>query len=143
MIFVKKYFVVNICKKHFQSGLVKLGTANIQKCMIFLLFIIIAVSNHNGDQYSFTFDHGIEKSLSMDEIFKMRAKIMKRSCTFIKQLKSANRIATIGDLKEIHNLLHDLNTPLDVISSKLKPFDKQNLSYQTKFNIDGVGEPRV
>ena len=66
---------------------------------------------------------------------------MKRSCSFIKQLKSANRIATIGELKEIHYLLHDLNTPLDVISSKLQPFDKQNLSDQTKFNIDGVGEP--
>jgi len=66
---------------------------------------------------------------------------MKRSCSFIQQLKSANKIATIDELKEIHYLLHDLNTPLDVISSKLAPFDKQNLSYQTKFNIDGVGEP--
>ena len=66
---------------------------------------------------------------------------MRRSCSFIKQLISANKIATIDELKEIHYLLHDLNIPMDVITSKLERYKQQKVQLRTRFNIDSVGEP--
>ena len=63
---------------------------------------------------------------------------MKRSCSFIKQLIDANKIATIEELKEIHYLLHDLNVPTNVITSKLKRYKHHKLELRTHFNIQGL-----
>ena len=104
--------------------------------------MFIKVYYSTAGQYSSEFYDVVKKKFqSTSEIFELRRKIMKRSCSFLSQLKSANKIAKIDELKEIHYLLHDLNIPLDVIKSQLEPYKKQKPPYQTQFNIDGVGEP--
>ena len=114
------YAIVIWCKRNSKSG-----HNFYQKCILFLMlsFLFITVYQSN------TFENSVElydvtekKSPSIDEIFEMRRKIMRRSCSFIKQLISANKIATIDELKKIHYLLHDLNIPLDVITSKLERY---------------------
>jgi len=102
--------------------------------------LCISIS-YTAKNYVELYDVTEKRSLPIEEIFEMRKKIMKRSCSFIKQLIDANKIATIDELKEIHYLLHDLNVPTNVITSKLKRYKQQKLELRTHFNIDSVGEP--
>ena len=133
------YAIVIWCKRNSKSG-----HNFYQKCILFLMlsFLFITVYQSN------TFENSVElydvtekKSPSIDEIFEIRRKVMKRTCSFIKQLISANKIATIDELKEIHYLLHDLNIPLDVITSKLERYKQQKVQLRTRFNMDSVGKP--
>ena len=52
---------------------------------------------------------------------------MKKSCEFINKLNTANRIATISKLKEIHLHLHDLKISRDIIAKKLSPYDETTI----------------
>ena len=60
----------------------------------------------------------------------VRGSLIQRSCEFINKLNTANRIATITQLKEIHLLLHDLEISRDMIAKKLSPYD------ETKIELD-------
>ena len=60
----------------------------------------------------------------------IRGSLLQRSCEFINKLNTANRIATITHLKEIHLLLHDLEISRSLISEKLSPYD------ETKIELD-------
>ena len=60
----------------------------------------------------------------------VRGSLLQRSCEFINKLNTANRLATISQLKEIHLLLHDLEISRGLISEKLSPYD------ETKIELD-------
>ena len=79
----------------------------------------------------------------VEQVFHRRKEILDRSCTFIKQLNTANRIATVKELKEIHLLLHDLAKSRDNIVSKLEPFNETEIRLnKLQYGIiDGVGAP--
>ena len=71
-----------------------------------------------------------DESLEIEEVFHKRDEILQRSCEFVNKLNTANRIATISQLKEIHLLLHDLEISRDIIAKKLSPYD------ETKIDLD-------
>ena len=70
----------------------------------------------------------LNQVLPLEQIFHNRKEILERSCSFIEQLKTVNRIANVNELKEIHLLLHDLMTSHDKIAKRLQSYDKTEIS---------------
>ena len=66
----------------------------------------------------------LDGTFNMEDVFHRRKKILERSCSFIKQLKTANRIASVNELKEIHLLLHDLEASTENVANKLQSYDE-------------------
>ena len=71
-----------------------------------------------------------DETKEIEEVFHERNEILQRTCEFVNKLNTANRIATISQLKEIHLLLHDLKISRDIIAKKLSPYD------ETKIELD-------
>ena len=71
-----------------------------------------------------------DETREIEEVFHERNEILQRSCEFVNKLNTANRIATINQLKEIHLLLHDLKISREIIAKKLSPYD------ETKIELD-------
>ena len=71
-----------------------------------------------------------DETQEIKEVFHKRNEILQRSCEFKTKLNTANRIATINQLKEINLLLHDLKISRDVIAKNLSPYD------ETKIELD-------
>ena len=60
-------------------------------------------------------------------VFHKRNEILQRSCEFVTKLNTANRIATISQLKEIHLLIHDLKISREIIAKKLSQYDETKI----------------
>ena len=71
-----------------------------------------------------------DESLEIEKVIQKRNEILQRSCEFVNKINTANRIATINQLKEIHLLLHDSKISREIIAKKLSPYD------ETKIELD-------
>ena len=71
-----------------------------QKYLVLLMISVMVIivydftGKENQDEYI-----AEKQSRSIDEVFEMRNNIVKRSCSFIEQLNTANKIASIDELK--------------------------------------------
>ena len=100
----------------------------IQKLLvaIILIIIVIHIATENvlekicATCFQKISTESLDDTFNIEEVFHRRKKILERSCSFIKQLKTANRIATANELKEIHLLLYDLEATTENIANKLQ-----------------------
>ena len=70
----------------------------------------------------------VDEGSKIEEVFHRRKTLLERSCSFITQLNTVNRIASINQLKEIHLLLHDLDASYESIAKRLESYDETKIS---------------
>ena len=100
--------------------------------IIFFLFVIHIAMENVLEKNGVTFvqnlsQESFDDTTNIEEIFQSRKKILERSCSFIKQLNTANQIATVNELKEIHLLLHDLKASSEEIAKKLQFYNQTKI----------------
>ena len=126
------------------NGLTSKIIKKLLAAVIFLIAIIYIVMDNKLEKEK-RINIGSLEALDeqVEQVFHRRKEILDRSCSFIKQLNTANRVATIKELKEIHLLLHDLAKSRDDIVSKLEPYDETKIVLnKLQYGIiDGVGAP--
>ena len=76
----------------------------------------------------------VDEKSKIEEVFHRRKTLLERSCSYINQLNTANRIASINQLKEIHLLLHDLDASHESIAKRLESYG------ETKISLDKTQE---
>ena len=111
--------------------------------LIAIIYIVMDNVLENEESINIGSLETLHEEVELEQVFHERKEILDRSCSFIKQLNTANRIATVKELKEIHLLLHDLAKSRDNIASKLEPFDETEMRLnKLQYGIiDGVGAP--
>ena len=141
-----KFFSTNMIttKPDFKSARVKLKVMSTVKStfirqlvsgIIFILFVIHIATKNVLEKNGVTFVQNLsldsfDDTTNIEEIFQSRKKILERSCSFITQLNTANQIATVNELKEIHLLLHDLKASSEEIAKKLQFYNQTKILLQ-------------
>ena len=67
----------------------------------------------------------VDDKSKIEKVFHRRNTLLERSCSFINQLNTANRIAIIDELKKIHLLLHDSEASHESITNTLESYDEK------------------
>ena len=84
----------------------------------------------------------VDERSKIEDVFYRRKTLLERSCSFINQLKTANRIATIDELKEIHLVLHDLDASYESIAKRLKSYAETKISLDKNQEILSLNASR-
>ena len=98
--------------------------------IIFIVFVVFVAKKNVLEKNRTTFVQKfslVDDIFTIEEVFQRRKKILERSCSFIEQLNTANRIATVNELKEIHLLLQDLKASNENIAKKLQSYEETEI----------------